>query len=164
MIANYLWISLNDRSTFWRSSSAWSRSCRTRSRSISMRTESRSFSCKRSKGQLYQNCRLRAGSFWIRWIRKTRFWHRSESVMPNRVADPRCLSRILIFIHPGSRISYPGSNNTTKREGEKIFFFLPFLVATNIIKLKIILFLNRKEIFFCQNTKNYSTLYPKIWH
>ncbi len=52
MIANYLWISLNDRSTFWRSSSAWSRSCRTRSRSISMRTESRSFSCKRSKGQL----------------------------------------------------------------------------------------------------------------
>jgi hypothetical protein len=29
------------------------------------------------------------------------------------VADPLCLSRILIFI-------YPGSNNSKKREGEKI--------------------------------------------
>ncbi len=31
-------------------------------------------------------------------------------------ADPGCLSRILIFTHPGSRISDPGSNNSNKRE------------------------------------------------
>jgi hypothetical protein len=33
------------------------------------------------------------------------------------VADPGCLSRILIFTHPGSRISDPGSKNSNKREG-----------------------------------------------
>ncbi len=32
------------------------------------------------------------------------------------VADPGCLSRILIFTHPGSRISDPGSKNSNKRE------------------------------------------------
>jgi hypothetical protein len=41
------------------------------------------------------------------------------------IADPGCLSRILIFIHPGSRIPYPGSNNSTRRGG-KFFVFLPF--------------------------------------
>ncbi len=35
------------------------------------------------------------------------------------VADPVCLSRILIFTHPGSRISDPGSKNSNKREGWK---------------------------------------------
>jgi hypothetical protein len=35
------------------------------------------------------------------------------------VADPGCLSRILIFTHPGSRISDPGSKNSIKREGLK---------------------------------------------
>jgi hypothetical protein len=34
----------------------------------------------------------------------------------NCVADPGCLSRILIFTHPGSRISDPGSKNSNKRE------------------------------------------------
>jgi hypothetical protein len=33
------------------------------------------------------------------------------------VADPGCLSRILIFTHPGSRISDPGSKNSNKRGG-----------------------------------------------
>jgi hypothetical protein len=33
------------------------------------------------------------------------------------VADPGCLSRILIFIHPGSQISDPGTKNSNKREG-----------------------------------------------
>jgi hypothetical protein len=33
------------------------------------------------------------------------------------VADPGCLSRILIFTHPGSRIPDPGSKNSNKREG-----------------------------------------------
>jgi hypothetical protein len=35
----------------------------------------------------------------------------------NNVADPGCLSRILIFTHPGSRIQGLGSKNGNKREG-----------------------------------------------
>ncbi len=38
------------------------------------------------------------------------------------VADPGYLSRILIFTHPGSRISGPGSKNSNKRQGWNIFF------------------------------------------
>ncbi len=34
---------------------------------------------------------------------------------PCSVADPGCLSRILIFIHPGSRILDPWSNKSNKR-------------------------------------------------
>ncbi len=37
----------------------------------------------------------------------------------NSVADPGCLSRILIFTHPRSQISDPGSKNSNKREGWK---------------------------------------------
>jgi hypothetical protein len=40
--------------------------------------------------------------------------------MLNSVADPEWLSRIVIFIHPGSRFPN-GSNNSTKRGGEKNF-------------------------------------------
>jgi hypothetical protein len=47
--------------------------------------------------------------------------------------------RILIIIHPGSRISDPGSNNSNKKGGEKLVV-LPFFEATNITKLRIILF------------------------
>jgi hypothetical protein len=53
------------------------------------------------------------------------------------VADPGCLSRILIFTHPGSRISDP--KTATKERGEKKFVVIPFYVATNYTKLKIIL-------------------------
>jgi hypothetical protein len=49
-------------------------------------------------------------------------------------------SRILIFTHPGSWISDPGSKNSNKREGEKNVV-IPFYVVTNITKLKIILVL-----------------------
>jgi hypothetical protein len=40
------------------------------------------------------------------------------------VADPGCLSRILIFTHPGSRISDPGSRiqKQQQKTGVKIFF------------------------------------------
>jgi hypothetical protein len=55
------------------------------------------------------------------------------------VADPGCLSRILIFTHPGSRI--PDPKTATKERGEKNFFVMPFYVATNFTKLKIILVL-----------------------
>jgi hypothetical protein len=54
------------------------------------------------------------------------------------VADPGC-SRILIFTHPGSRISDP--KTATKERGEKKFVVIPFFVATNFTKLKFILFL-----------------------
>jgi hypothetical protein len=47
------------------------------------------------------------------------------------VAEPGCLSRILIFIHPESQIR----QQQQKRRGKK--FVLPFFVATNITKLKI---------------------------
>jgi hypothetical protein len=57
------------------------------------------------------------------------------------VADLGCLSRILIFTHPGSRISDSGSGiQKTKERGEKIFYH-SFYVATNFIKFKIILVL-----------------------
>jgi hypothetical protein len=45
-----------------------------------------------------------------------------------------CLSRILIFIHPGSRI-----RQQQKKEGEKLVV-IRFNVATNITNLKIFLF------------------------
>jgi hypothetical protein len=58
------------------------------------------------------------------------------------VADPGCLSRFLIFFHPGSRSSDPGSKTETKKRGEKKIVVLPFFVATKITKFKIILILN----------------------
>jgi hypothetical protein len=39
------------------------------------------------------------------------------------VADPGCLSRILIFTHPGSQI--PDPKTATKERGEKIFYVIP---------------------------------------
>ncbi len=49
-------------------------------------------------------------------------------------------------VYPGSlvlAIADPGSKNSNKREGGRKFVVLPFFVATNITKLKLILFLNR---------------------
>ncbi len=47
------------------------------------------------------------------------------------VADPGCLSLILIFIHPGFRIQ----QQHQKRTGKTIFLPFTLFVATNIIKL-----------------------------
>jgi hypothetical protein len=55
------------------------------------------------------------------------------------VADPGCLSRILIFTHPGSWILDP--KTATKERGEKKLVVIPFFVAINSTKLKFILFL-----------------------
>jgi hypothetical protein len=44
------------------------------------------------------------------------------------VADSGCLSGILIFVHPGSRI--PDPKTATKEKDKKIV--LPFFVATKI--------------------------------
>jgi hypothetical protein len=54
------------------------------------------------------------------------------------VADPGCLSRILIFTHPGSRI--PDPKTATKERGEKKLVVMPCFVATNFTKINIIFF------------------------
>jgi hypothetical protein len=58
------------------------------------------------------------------------------------VADPSVYpgSRILIFTHPGSRISnlrswIPDPKTATKERGEKKFVVIPFFVSTNFTKL-----------------------------
>jgi hypothetical protein len=45
------------------------------------------------------------------------------------IADPGCLSRILIFVHPGSRIPDPSSKTATKERSEKKFVVLPFFCS-----------------------------------
>jgi hypothetical protein len=54
------------------------------------------------------------------------------------VADPGCLSRIpdLIFTHPGSRISDPGSKNSNKERGGKKRFFHTFLCSHKFHKIE----------------------------
>jgi hypothetical protein len=71
-----------------------------------------------------------------------------------------------LFVHPGSRISNPGSKNSMKKEeDEKIIGVLPFFVATNITKLKPnFIFEQVKKKLRGQFTKNYRTFYPKNWH
>jgi hypothetical protein len=63
-------------------------------------------------------------------------WHSTETDTlecsgRSSAADPGCLSQILIFIHPGSRIPDP----TKAPKGGKFVFVLPFFVATNILEL-----------------------------
>jgi hypothetical protein len=68
----------------------------------------------------------------------------SSSIVDRSVADPGCLSRILIFTHPGSRIPDLGSRiqkQQQKRVVKKKFDVIPFYVATNFTKLYIILIL-----------------------
>jgi hypothetical protein len=57
-----------------------------------------------------------------------------------RIRDVYPGSRILIFTHPGSRISDLGSRisdpkTATKERGEKKFGVIPFYVATNFTNL-----------------------------
>ncbi len=84
------------------------------------------------------------------------------------VADPGCLSRILIFTQPG--IPDLGSKNGNKREVWKKFVVIPFFVATNLTNFKIILFLNcwRKKLASFQRitelfTQKFVTKLSKIW-
>ena len=63
-----------------------------------------------------------------------------------RIQDVYPGSRILIFSHPGTRISDPGSRipdpkTATKERGEKKIVVITFYVATNFTKLQIILVL-----------------------
>ncbi len=52
------------------------------------------------------------------------------------VADTGCLSRILIFTHPGSRISDPGSKNRNKREGWKKISWKTFFCSHKFLKIE----------------------------
>jgi hypothetical protein len=63
---------------------------------------------------------------------------KQNSFSLSSVADPGSLSLILIFTHPGSLISDPGSKTATKERGEQKMVIIPFFVATNFTKLKII--------------------------
>jgi len=85
------------------------------------------------------------------------FFIRFSSVL--RIRDVYPGSRILIFIHPRSR--NPDPTKAPKEEGENIFFVLPFFVATNIIKLYVMLFWTFN--FLSQNTKHYSTFFQKFF-
>jgi hypothetical protein len=79
-----------------------------------------------------------------------------------RIRDVYPGSRILIFVHPGSRI--PDPKTATKDRGEKKFVVLLFFVATKVTKLKIILILSWWRKILGQFTKNYRTFYPKNCH
>jgi hypothetical protein len=72
-----------------------------------------------------------------------------------RIRDVYPGSRILIFVHPGSRIPDPTS---TKEEGNKSLVSYLF-VATNMTKFKFDLFLNRYRKNLSQFTKNYSAFF-----
>jgi hypothetical protein len=65
--------------------------------------------------------------------------HRNSKNQCCGLADPGCLSRILIFTHPGSLISDP--KTATKERGEKKFDVIPFYATSNFSKLKIVLIL-----------------------
>ncbi len=87
------------------------------------------------------------------------------------VTDPGCLSRILIFTRPGSRIPNPGSKNSNKREGWKKISCHTFLCSNKFHKivnyfsfevLKKKIWANFKRIieFF---TQKIVTKLSKIW-
>jgi hypothetical protein len=78
-------------------------------------------------------------------------WYKkmSESpvpIPPSSIADPGCLSRTPdpgFFTHPRSRIPDLESwiQKPQQKRGDKKFAVIPFFVATNFTKLKIIIFL-----------------------
>jgi hypothetical protein len=73
---------------------------------------------------------------------KTKKYRQLLSIPPCSVADPGCLSRIM---DSGSKffIPDPGSKKSNRRKRKEKDFLFYLFVATNITKLKIILFLNR---------------------
>ncbi len=76
-----------------------------------------------------------------------------------RIRDVYPGSRILIFTHPGSRISDPKTG--TKERGEKKLVVITFLVPQISQNCKLFNFCNVEEKNFGQFSKNYITFYPK---
>jgi hypothetical protein len=61
-----------------------------------------------------------ANSIYFSLCQRNDKWLERSYIMHTSVADPGCLYRILIFIHPGSRIPDPAT--ATKEERGKICF------------------------------------------
>ncbi len=102
-------------------------------------------------------------------VRNYTRWPAPHSAARNLCKRQCCGSGMLIpdpdFPHPGSRISDPRSKNSNKRKGWKKIVVIPFFVATNLTKLKIIVFfemLKKKKLD--QFSQNYRTFYPKNCH
>jgi hypothetical protein len=99
---------------------------------------------------------------WIREINQNnkKFWfpafQKGFCTITSSVADPGCLSRILIFTHPGSK-------NSNKRDGVKknlltyLFCSLKFHKIVNYFIFEV---LKKKKLG--QYSKNYRTFYPQI--
>jgi hypothetical protein len=85
-----------------------------------------------------------------------------ECIVRNSVAVPGCLSRILIFTHPGSRISDP--KTATKEKGEKKYVVIPFLKPQISQNCKLFYFWKSEEKNLGQFSKNYRTFYPEMCH
>ncbi len=82
--------------------------------------------------------------------------HNKRTVLQTRKQYiKQCCGSGMFVQDPDFSIPDPGSNKSNKREGENTIVVLLFCVATNIIKLKIILFLNFKNV--SQFKKNFNT-------
>ncbi len=84
------------------------------------------------QGFLQINCCWKLLGSWSAfvWREFLDFSEQGTCFVPDiSVADPGWLSRILIFTHPGSRISDPGSKNSIKREGWKKIWCHNFLCS-----------------------------------
>ncbi len=79
-----------------------------------------------------------------------------------RIRDVYPGYRILIFTHPGSRISDPGSKNSNERQVKKIP--VPFYWSHKCHKIELFYFWNVEEKNLGQFSKNYRTFYPKNCH
>ncbi len=85
-----------------------------------------------------------------------------------RIRDVYPGSRILIFSHPGSRTRDLGSRisdpkTATKERDEKKLVVIPFYVATNFTKFKIILVLNAEEKILASFQRIMELFTPKIF-
>ncbi len=95
----------------------------------------------------------RSGSFYL--------W----DILVSSVAGPGCLSRILIFTHPGSRIPDPDPKTARKEKGEKNFFCQTFLCSHKFHKIEnYFSFEVLKKKILGQFSKNSRTFYPKNCH
>jgi hypothetical protein len=78
------------------------------------------------------------------------------------IPDPR--SRILIFTHPGSQISDPGSKNSKKREEWNKICCHTFFCSHKVRKIENYFFSEMLKEKFGPISKNYITFYPKSCH
>ncbi len=76
-----------------------------------------------------------------------------------RIRDVYPGSRILIFTHPGSRITDP--KTAMKDRGEKKFVVIPFFWRHKFHKIELFYFWNVEEKNLGQFWKNYRTFYPQ---